>query len=118
LLLHLGLNLDIEVLASGLVHSGVVRLRLLLSSDLSEHSWVLVELRAKRDASVLASDLSSASLDDCSVEELVLTFFDDHVRDGLSGVYEVKVGPLLDLPFERLSGDILDSDGHWMLTIV
>lgn len=46
-----------------------------------------------------------------------MTFFDDHVRNGLSGVWSIKVRPFLHLPHERASSDIRHSDSHWVTSI-
>jgi hypothetical protein len=45
------------------------------------------------------------------------TFFDDHVRDGLSDVGLLSVLVLLDGEFEGGSSDVLDSHGDWMATV-
>jgi hypothetical protein len=57
-------------------------------------------------------DTGLSGLDKCSVEQLMGTFFDNHIGYLLFGMEEVKVGPFLDLELEGFSSDILDSDGY------
>lgn len=91
LLFGLGLELDLEFFVGGHVDSGVVSLGFLLASDLSEHSRSLSELGTVINTLPLASDLGLASNNHRSIEHLVFSFLDNHVRDSLSGVNEVEV---------------------------
>jgi hypothetical protein len=91
LLFGLGLELDLEFLVGSHVDSGVVSLGLLLASDLSEHSRSLSELGTVINTLPLASDLGLASNNHRSIEHLVFSFLNNHVRDSLSGVNEVEV---------------------------
>jgi hypothetical protein len=91
----------------------------LLRSDLTEHKWTGLEIGLEFENLILftAIDLGLASFDQSTIVEGMLTFFDDHVRNGLSGVWSIEVRPFLHLPFERASSDILDSDSEWVTSI-
>jgi hypothetical protein len=47
----------------------------------------------------------------------MFTLFDDHVGDGLCGVWSIEIGILLHLPLEVGSSDILDSGGKWVTSV-
>lgn len=89
--LDLALEFNSELSVGGVVDSGVVSLRALLGSDLSEYGRRLFEVLIELDLNPSSSNSGFASLDHSSVKEFVGTFFNDHVRDSLFGMVEVEI---------------------------
>jgi hypothetical protein len=61
--------------------------------------------------------LSSTGFNPSSVSELVLTSFNNHVRNSFSSVPDIEIHPFLDLEFKASWFNIDDSKSSWVWTL-
>jgi hypothetical protein len=65
----------------------------------------------------LFSDKDSSGIIFLAIRKGVMSGFDDHPRESLSGVWTIKIHPFLELNIERVRLNISDSNRAWIASV-